>query len=167
MRVREQAGTSPVAHSGSLWSLAAWCSGFEDRRFPAIELDEVSQLSVSVSLLCHFEVVEDIYDWEARSSTQPTLRDTNAVTGGLMRHLCAQEGVHGIWMDWTDADGTHRNATYLPDVIPEQGWTKDEAIDSLLRKGGQRGTITREVKVRSRRHEAAAGWCLLLIMQRT
>ena len=29
-----------------------------------------------------------------------------------------------------------RSAVYLPDVIPEQGWTKAETVDSLVRKSG-------------------------------
>ena len=37
-------------------------------------------------------------------------------------------------------------ATYLPEVALEQGWTKIEAIDSLLRKGGFVGKITEDVR---------------------
>ena len=32
-----------------------------------------------------------------------------------------------------------RSAVYLPDVIPEQGWTKAETVDSLVRKSGYTG----------------------------
>ena len=35
-----------------------------------------------------------------------------------------------------------RSAVYLPDVIPEQGWSKAETIDSLVRKSGYSGQIT-------------------------
>ncbi|TPX31067.1 hypothetical protein SmJEL517_g05494 [Synchytrium microbalum] len=38
------------------------------------------------------------------------------------------------------------STTYLPEVAPEQGWTKIEAIDSLLRKGGYSGRITDQVR---------------------
>lgn len=49
---------------------------------------------------------------------------------------------------------TKRNytATYLPDVMPAQGWTKVEAVDSAMRKAGWDGAINddlrRSVKVR-------------------
>ena len=32
-----------------------------------------------------------------------------------------------------------RSAVYLPDVIPEQGWSKAETVDSLVRKSGYTG----------------------------
>ncbi|CDW98798.1 hypothetical protein, partial [Sporisorium scitamineum] len=37
-------------------------------------------------------------------------------------------------------------ATYLPDVIPDQGWTKQEAIDSAIRKAGFTGRITDDIR---------------------
>ncbi len=33
------------------------------------------------------------------------------------------------------------SATYLPEVCHEQGWTRDQCIDSLIRKAGYRGSI--------------------------
>lgn len=42
------------------------------------------------------------------------------------------------------SNGEKETATYLPEVMKEQGWTKQEAIDSLLRKGGYRGKITKD-----------------------
>lgn len=47
-------------------------------------------------------------------------------------------------------NGRKTTATYLPEVMPEQGWTKVEAIDSLLRKGGFRARITDGVRSRIR-----------------
>lgn len=32
--------------------------------------------------------------------------------------------------------GRGRSATYLPQVAEEQGWTKEETLESLLQKGG-------------------------------
>jgi AMMECR1 domain-containing protein len=45
-------------------------------------------------------------------------------------------GTHGIWIDWKDESGKKRNATYLPDVIPEQNWNKEQALRSLVKKAG-------------------------------
>jgi hypothetical protein len=47
-------------------------------------------------------------------------------------------GTHGLRISFI-----HRNrrygATYLPDVAPEQGWTKEETVESLMRKAGWDG----------------------------
>lgn len=55
------------------------------------------------------------------------------------------------------------SATYLPDVIPEQGWDKIEAIDSAIHKAGFNGRITEDVRrsVKLRRYQsktAMVGW---------
>ncbi|KAI9278530.1 DUF51 family protein [Phascolomyces articulosus] len=97
----------------------ALTSGLQDRRFNPISLREVPRLSCGVSLLTSFEEGQDYLDWEV--------------------------GVHGIWIEFINDHGHKRTATYLPEVIPEQGWSKQEAIDSLLRKGGYRGTINDKV----------------------
>jgi uncharacterized protein (TIGR00296 family) len=88
----------------------ALSSALSDRRFHPIAASEVPSLVVTVSLLTNFEVARAWDDWEV--------------------------GLHGVWIDLVDPDGTARNATYLPDVPPEQGWTIKETIDSLVRKAG-------------------------------
>ncbi|KAF9432062.1 AMME syndrome candidate protein 1 protein, partial [Entomortierella beljakovae] len=67
---------------------------------------------------------------------------THIREGGSIAVL--QIGVHGIWIEFRDANGRKRTATYLPEVAKEQGWTKKKTIESLLRKGAYRGTITQE-----------------------
>ncbi|SAL98110.1 hypothetical protein [Absidia glauca] len=107
----------------------ALTSALQDRRFTPIGLPEVPFLDCAVSLLTHFEKAADYLDWEI--------------------------GIHGIWIEFSlrddDDDDDAGNikftkamttATYLPEVMAEQGWTKEEAIDSLLRKGGYRRHIT-------------------------
>lgn len=37
-------------------------------------------------------------------------------------------------------------ATYLPEVMPAQGWTKVEAVDSAIRKAGWNGRITEDMR---------------------
>ncbi len=44
-------------------------------------------------------------------------------------------GVHGILLKF-QVGGTHYNATYLPEVAYEQGWTQEQTIRSLIRKSG-------------------------------
>lgn len=52
-----------------------------------------------------------------------------------------QVGVHGIQIEFI-LGGTTKTATYLPEVAAEQGWTKTQAIDSLLLKGGYKEKVT-------------------------
>ena len=50
------------------------------------------------------------------------------------------------------------NATYLPEVMPAQGWDKIEAIDSAIHKAGWSGRITEEIRrsVKLRRYQSKA-----------
>ncbi|KAI9309244.1 DUF51 family protein [Cunninghamella echinulata] len=103
-------------------------SALHDRRFSPITLEEIPKLSCAVSFLTDFELGKDYLDWEI--------------------------GKHGIWIEFSLDDketashhGSKRaktTATYLPEVMVDQGWTQKEAIDSLLRKGGYIGKITEE-----------------------
>ncbi|KAL0138177.1 AMMECR1 domain-containing protein [Mucor lusitanicus] len=94
----------------------ALVSALQDRRFSPITLSEIPVLTCAVSLLTDFEIADDYLDWEI--------------------------GIHGIWIEFVNADGEKETATYLPEVMEEQGWTKQEAIKSLLRKGGYYGPVT-------------------------
>ncbi|KAK9718848.1 AMME chromosomal region protein 1-like [Basidiobolus ranarum] len=95
-------------------------SALRDHRFSPIRLKEVPFLSCGVSLLTNFEEGTDYLDWEV--------------------------GTHGIWIEFINEAGRKRTATYLPEVAEEQDWTKIEAIDSLLRKGGLSRPITNEIR---------------------
>ncbi|KAJ1910703.1 AMME syndrome candidate protein 1 protein [Tieghemiomyces parasiticus] len=98
----------------------ALTSALRDSRFAAITRREVPKLSCSVSLLTNFEKVTNVMDWEI--------------------------GVHGVWIEFQDTYGHRRTATYLPEIAAEQGWSKIETLDSLLRKGGYTGRITDAVR---------------------
>ncbi|TPP64138.1 AMME syndrome candidate 1 protein [Fasciola gigantica] len=95
-------------------------SAVRDSRFSPITEDEFPHLTCSVSLLLHFEEGKHYQDW--------------------------QIGVHGIRIEFVNEKGYHRTATYLPEVAYKQGWTHLETIDSLLRKGGYRGTINEALR---------------------
>ncbi|CAG8609290.1 24204_t:CDS:2 [Cetraspora pellucida] len=97
-------------------------SAIHDKRFSPITARELSHLTCGVSLLTNFEDAEDYLDWEI--------------------------GVHGIWIEFVDDYNRRRTATYLPEVAEEQGWTKEETIDSLLRKSGYNGRITDKIRSR-------------------
>jgi hypothetical protein len=47
-------------------------------------------------------------------------------------------GTHGLRISFVHR-GRRYGATYLPDVPVEQGWTKEETVESLMRKAGWDG----------------------------
>lgn len=87
-------------------------SAFEDTRFSPIPTTSISSLSCSLTLLANFEPCRDAMDW---------------VLGG-----------HGIRISFTYR-GRRHGATYLPDVAVEQGWNKEETVESLMKKAGWDG----------------------------
>lgn len=115
-------------------------SAFDDQRFPPIARSELSTLSCSTTLLTNFTPCAFPLDW--------TL------------------GTHGIRIAFASG-GKRYNATYLPDVATEQGWSKEETLTSLMRKSGWRPkgreTGWRDVKggvdvVRYEGRKATLGW---------
>lgn len=73
---------------------------------------ELPTLACSVTLLTDFEPAPDPMAWEV--------------------------GKHGIRISFYH-EGRRYGSTYLPDVALEQGWTKEEAMVSLMRKAGWNG----------------------------
>ncbi|KAF6171934.1 hypothetical protein GIB67_011831 [Kingdonia uniflora] len=103
----------------------ALTSALRDRRFSPIEPKELPYLECTVSVLTDYESELQYLDWEV--------------------------GKHGIIIEFTDPDcNAKRSATYLPEVAAHEGWTKIEAIDSLMRKAGYNGAITESVHNRIR-----------------
>jgi uncharacterized protein (TIGR00296 family) len=96
-------------------------SAFEDHRFDPIHHSEVKHLQCGVSVLHEFEDVGDPFDWEI--------------------------GKHGIQITFVDPKShSNRRATYLPEVAHEQGWTHQEALDSLIRKAGYKGSVSSSLR---------------------
>ena len=103
----------------------ALLAGVRDARFPPVaSLPELRALACKVSLLAGYERAADWRDWDA--------------------------DVHGVTIEFEDpgADGirggAHRQprsfgATYLPGVIREQGWSKEEAMETSRGRGSRRG----------------------------
>lgn len=119
-RLRGCIGTFNAIHLQDGLREYALTSAFKDSRFHPIRREEFQQLSVSVSILRNFEDGADYLDWVV--------------------------GVHGIRIEFINEKGHKRTATYLPDVASEQGWDHVQTIDSLLRKGGFRATITQDLR---------------------
>lgn len=89
----------------------ALAAAHSDNRFNPIGARELPALEVAVTLLTNFETCADPLDWEL--------------------------GVHGIKISFYHKSKRY-SATYLPDVAVEQGWNKEEALESLVRKAGWR-----------------------------
>lgn len=103
----------------------ALTSALRDRRFPPIQAKELPYLECTTSILANYEDALNYLDWEV--------------------------GKHGIIIEFTDPDNNTRcSATYLPEVAAHEGWTKNEAIESLIRKAGYNGAITDSLKKRIR-----------------
>ena len=103
-------------------STYALTSALDDTRFSPIPPTLLPNLSCSLTLLADFEPVSDPTDW--------TL------------------GTHGLRISFMYRNRRH-GATYLPDVAVEQGWSKEECLESLMRKagwdGGSRGGISKRI----------------------
>jgi uncharacterized protein (TIGR00296 family) len=87
----------------------ALTSAFDDTRFSPIPSSLLPSLSCSLTLLADFEECSGPLDWDL--------------------------GTHGIRISFMHRHQKH-GATYLPDVAVEQGWNKEETLDSLMRKAG-------------------------------
>ncbi|KAK0713032.1 AMMECR1 domain-containing protein [Lasiosphaeria miniovina] len=105
-------GTFEPHELGEGLSSYALTSALQDTRFSPITLSELPSLEVAVTLLTNFEDAADPMDWEL--------------------------GKHGLRISFL-YHGYRHGATYLPNVAPEQGWTKEETISSLMRKAGWTG----------------------------
>jgi uncharacterized protein (TIGR00296 family) len=146
-------------------------SAFRDSRFKKIDKSELQ------SLECGYVGVSFAQDLTHRSHTRISLltdfEDANS-------YLDWTIGVHGIYITFPHPSllGSSSSetpsplssspylpritsrqsfsATYLPDVIPEQGWDKIEAVDSAINKAGWNGRITEDVRrsVKLRRYQS-------------
>uniref|UniRef100_F1L9A8 AMMECR1 domain-containing protein n=1 Tax=Ascaris suum TaxID=6253 RepID=F1L9A8_ASCSU len=96
-------------------------SAFKDSRFDPITLHEVEHLHCAVSILVNFEKARDYRDWVV--------------------------GIHGIRIEFQD-NHHYRDAVYLPEVASEQGWDHAETLDNLMRKGGFRGHISEDMRLK-------------------
>lgn len=100
----------------------ALTSALHDRRFNPVTANEISCLQCTVSLLTNYEDAQNYLDWEV--------------------------GKHGLLIEFSDKQaGCTRSATYLPEIAENEGWSREEAIESLMRKSGYGGPSTEAVKL--------------------
>ena len=125
-RLRGCIGTLTPRHLHGGLREYALHSGTRDGRFPPIERAELTSLACKLSLLLSYERARDFLDWDI--------------------------SVHGVTIEFEDeneyGEASTRSATYLPGVVEEQGWSKEEALASLMRKAGYGGVASSD-KLRS------------------
>jgi len=97
----------------------ALISAFQDSRFSPMSHREVPFLQCDVSLLTDFERARSVDDWKL--------------------------GTHGLTIDFT-VGGKSYSATYLPEVAPEQEWSKSRTITELIAKAGYRRPLSARLR---------------------
>jgi len=141
----------------------ALVSAFRDSRFRRIEESELESLECGISLLTDFEDASSYLDWTVGvhgiyiTFSNPALLPTSTSSSGAPSPLSSSAYLPRITSKQTFS------ATYLPDVVPEQGWDKIEAVDSAIHKAGWSGVITEDIRrsVKLRRYQSrkyTVGW---------
>lgn len=140
-------------------------AAFKDRRFSPISSSELPRLECGVSLLTGFEECQDYLDWEVGThgiyihlpnpALAPKEDSSSSSSSGASTPAPSSKP------RWSRGGPSILTATYLPDVMPEQGWTKEEAIDSAIRKAGWNGRITQDIRrsLRVRRYRSEKVSC--------
>jgi len=122
----------------------ALISAFRDSRFRKIDKSELERLQCCVSLLTDFEYGETYLDWTVGVHgihiTFPHPSLTQSPSSETPSPLSSSGNLPRVTSKQTFT------ATYLPEVIPEQGWDKIDAIDSAIHKAGWRHRITEDLR---------------------
>jgi AMME syndrome candidate gene 1 protein len=114
-------------------------------------------IGCSISLLTDFEDASSYLDWTVGvhgiyiTFPHPSLLPTPS-NSGTPSPLSSSAN-----LPTTRFSSKHSfSATYLPDVIPDQGWDKIEAVDSAIHKAGWSGRVTEELRrnVKLRRYQS-------------
>jgi len=139
----------------------ALISAFRDSRFRKIDESELESLECSISLLTDFEDAKSYLDWTVGVHgiyiTFPHPSLISPSSSGTPSPLSSTPNLPRVTSRQTFS------ATYLPDVIPEQGWDKVEAVESAIQKAGWTGHITEDIRrsVKLRRYQSrvcTVGW---------
>ncbi|KZT54503.1 hypothetical protein CALCODRAFT_499694 [Calocera cornea HHB12733] len=141
----------------------------QDTRFNPISEKELPRLECQVSLLTDFEDAKNYLDWEIGvhgiylsfpyplTLPPPSSLEPSPLSSNTSTPVPASERSRAHWWSRGNAPRLRNlNATYLPEVAPEQGWTKVEAVDSAIRKAGWDGRITEEIRrsIKLRRYQS-------------
>lgn len=93
-------------------------SALEDKRFDPINLRILNGLSVSISILHNFQKKQDCFDFKI--------------------------GLEGIKINFYH-NNHHYQSTFLPNVLTEQNWTKEQSIVAAIKKSGYSQKIDKDL----------------------
>ncbi|GAA5820090.1 hypothetical protein JCM11251_005478 [Rhodosporidiobolus azoricus] len=157
----------------------AHISAFRDHRFDPITAKEVPRLQCGVSLLTDFERCNDYLDWEvgthgiyvefanpalnlsasqlpppSSASTPSSTSSTSVSTSAPSTSYRSLSALPKLKVNVPSSQNPKRlptvlHATFLPEVAPEQGWSKVDAVDAAMHKAGFKGTVTEEMRRRA------------------
>jgi AMMECR1 domain-containing protein len=129
--------------------------------------DSLCLAVIRVSLLTNFETAKDYLDWTVGThGIQITFQHPfySAIPGSDTStpvDSTVSSSTSLLSFAWSsrphEVSRRKYSATYLPDVIPAQQWTKVQAIDSAIRKAGWDGKITDELRrgIQLRRYQSS------------
>lgn len=153
----------------------ALISAFRDHRFNKITESELSSLECGyapsnplsavvvkrnvnrISLLTDFEDASSYLDWTVGVHgiyiTFPHPSLLPAPNSGTPSPLSSALSLATTSVSRSKQSFT---ATYLPEVIPDQGWDKIEAVDSAIHKAGWTGLVTEDIRrsIKLRRYQS-------------
>ena len=107
-------------------------SGVRDGRFQPVDVGEIPSLECKVSLLKCYEPAENYMDWEIGVHGLTIEFDDDSRCEQLSPRVALF--VFSFSSDNARLRRWKRSATYLPDIAKQEGWSKLETIDSLIRK---------------------------------
>ncbi|GAA5940006.1 hypothetical protein JCM10213_004910 [Rhodosporidiobolus nylandii] len=146
-------------------------SAFRDHRFDPVTAKELARLECGVSLLTDFERCFDWQDWELGTHgiyvevINPALNlsashipspEPPVVNGsGVQESYRSLSALPKLKVNVPSSANPRRlptvlHATFLPEVAPAQGWSKQEAVDAAIRKAGFKGVVTDEMRQQAR-----------------
>lgn len=98
----------------------------------------------SVSILTPFEPCAHPLDWEIGThGVYLSFKPPSSSVRPFAASCCAPVSLPGLASRSPHFSISQRtlNATYLPQIASEQGWTKEETLESAVQKAGFRGTL--------------------------
>jgi len=153
----------------------ALISAFKDYRFNKITRGELDSLECVVSLLTDFEDASSYLDWTIGvhgihiTFPHPSLLIASQSESSTPSPLSSSTTLLSTSSSTSSSSGAIKpshstnykktfSATYLPEVMPSQGWDKIQAVDSAIHKAGWSGRITEEIRrsVKLRRYQSKA-----------
>lgn len=105
----------------------ALIAALQDSRFSPISEKELALLSCGTNLLSNFKT---IYKKNNAAAASPDSLSKSSIFDWEL-------GKHGIELKFRHPKtGARLSATFLPEVMPEQGWNQQETFENLVEKAG-------------------------------